>query len=75
MFRFKDADENLKNVVFSSKKLLDLGFQFKYSLEDMFTGAVETCREKGLIPAPVSVEKAINGTTRASIETTVNVTS
>ncbi|EOY14811.1 Dihydroflavonol-4-reductase [Theobroma cacao] len=51
--KFKDADENLANVVFSSKKLLDLGFQFKYSLEDMFTEAVETCREKGLIPAPI----------------------
>ncbi|XP_022772717.1 bifunctional dihydroflavonol 4-reductase/flavanone 4-reductase-like [Durio zibethinus] len=67
--KFKDADENLKNVVFSSKKLLDLGFQFKYSLEDMFTGAVDTCREKGLIPAPiksttpVSAEKAVNGPT------------
>ena len=55
-----------------------MGFQFKYSLEDMFTGAVETCREKGLIPAPiksatlVSVEKAVNDTIPASIEKTVN---
>ncbi|XVE69848.1 hypothetical protein DITRI_Ditri10aG0024600 [Diplodiscus trichospermus] len=70
--KFKDADESLENVVFSSKKLLDLGFQFKYSLEDMLVGAVETCRQKGLIPAPVSLEKAANGTTPAPVETTVN---
>ncbi|PNT38225.1 hypothetical protein POPTR_005G229500v4 [Populus trichocarpa] len=48
--KFKDIDEDLASVVFSSKKLLDLGFEFKYSLEEMFAGAVETCREKGLIP-------------------------
>nr|BAI78343.1 dihydroflavonol reductase [Pelargonium zonale] len=47
---FKDVDENLKSVSFSSKKLKELGFEFKYSLEDMFAGAVETCREKGLLP-------------------------
>jgi bifunctional dihydroflavonol 4-reductase/flavanone 4-reductase len=50
VIRFKDIDEDLASVVFSSKKLLDLGFEFKYSLEEMFAGAVETCREKGLIP-------------------------
>lgn len=50
--KFKDVDENLQNIVFSSKKLTDLGFQFKYSLEDMFIGAVETCKEKGLLPQP-----------------------
>ncbi|KAK1549708.1 hypothetical protein Q3G72_006543 [Acer saccharum] len=47
---YEGVDDSLENVVFCSKKILDLGFQFKYSLEDMFTGAVETCREKGLIP-------------------------
>nr|QOU08779.1 DFR2 [Triadica sebifera] len=50
--KFKDVDETLQNIVFSSKKLTDLGFQFKYSLEDMFIGAVETCRAKGLLPLP-----------------------
>nr|AHZ31751.1 dihydroflavonol 4-reductase [Viola x wittrockiana] len=44
------TDENLSKCVFSSKKVTDLGFQFKYNLEDMFVGAVETCREKGLLP-------------------------
>lgn len=48
--KFEGYDENLQNVVFSSEKLKDLGFQYKYSLEDMFVEAVETCREKGLIP-------------------------
>jgi bifunctional dihydroflavonol 4-reductase/flavanone 4-reductase len=42
MLRFKDVDENLEAVAFSSKKVKDLGFQFKYSLEDMFVEAVET---------------------------------
>ncbi|WRX30950.1 3-beta hydroxysteroid dehydrogenase/isomerase - like 5 [Theobroma cacao] len=55
---FKDVDESLKSVEFSSKKLTDLGFKFKCSLEDMFTGAVETCREKGLLP--LSNEKKID---------------
>lgn len=50
IIRFEGYDENLQNVVFSSKKLKDLGFHYKYSLEDMFVEAVETCREKGLIP-------------------------
>ncbi|KAE8715528.1 Dihydroflavonol-4-reductase [Hibiscus syriacus] len=47
---FKDVDGDLKSIEFSSKKLMELGFQFKYSLADMFIGAVETCREKGLLP-------------------------
>ncbi|RVW13494.1 Dihydroflavonol 4-reductase [Vitis vinifera] len=59
--KFKDIDRNLKAVSFSSKKLTDLGFQFKYSLEDMYKGAIETCREKGLIPLPSEKEKQANG--------------
>nr|ACM62744.1 dihydroflavonol-4-reductase [Garcinia mangostana] len=47
---FKGIEENLPSVIFSSKKLLDHGFEFKYTLDDMFQGAVETCRKKGLIP-------------------------
>jgi len=39
-------------VRFSSKKITDLGFKFKYSLEDMYTGAIDTCRDKGLLPKP-----------------------
>jgi len=47
---FKGIDKNLESVSFSSKKLKGMGFEFKYSLEDMFKGAIETCREKGLLP-------------------------
>ncbi|KAK7280677.1 hypothetical protein RJT34_25744 [Clitoria ternatea] len=59
--KFKNIPVELEIIRFSSKKIMDMGFKFKYSLEDMFTGAVETCREKGLIPKPE--ETPLNGTT------------
>lgn len=62
MLRFKDVDENLEAVSFSSKKVKDLGFQFKYSLEDMFVEAVETCRAKGLLP--LAAENRASGTSQ-----------
>ncbi len=46
---FKNADESLQPVPISSKKLVDMGFKFKYSMEDMFDGAIQSCREKGLL--------------------------
>jgi bifunctional dihydroflavonol 4-reductase/flavanone 4-reductase len=58
--KFKGIDEKLEIVSFSSKKVKELGFEFKYSLEDMFVGAVETCRSKGLLP-PAAVENHANG--------------
>ncbi|XP_041018533.1 dihydroflavonol 4-reductase-like [Juglans microcarpa x Juglans regia] len=48
--KFKGVDESLEIISFNSKKIKDLGFQFKYSLEDMFVEAVQTCRAKGLLP-------------------------
>ncbi|KAJ4701972.1 Dihydroflavonol 4-reductase [Melia azedarach] len=57
---FKGVDENMKNILFSSKKLTDLGFEFKHSLEDMYTGAVDTCRAKGLLS--VSKENPVSKT-------------
>ncbi|RHN46763.1 putative vestitone reductase [Medicago truncatula] len=33
----------------TSKKLMDAGFKFKYSLEKMFEDAVECCKEKGYL--------------------------
>ncbi|XP_061350717.1 dihydroflavonol 4-reductase-like [Gastrolobium bilobum] len=48
--KFENIPDQLEVVRFSSKKITDMGFQFKYSLENMFTGAVDACREKGLIP-------------------------
>ncbi|KAK6920268.1 NAD-dependent epimerase/dehydratase [Dillenia turbinata] len=37
----------LANV--SSKKLLDLGFHYKYGLEEMFDGAIQSCKERGFL--------------------------
>nr|AAC25960.1 dihydroflavonol 4-reductase [Fragaria x ananassa] len=54
--KFKGIEENLTNIHFSSKKLKEMGFEFKHSLEDMFTGAVDACREKGLLPLPQEEE-------------------
>ena len=73
MFRFKNIPDELDIIKFSSKKITDLGFKFKYSLEDMFTGAVETCREKGLLPKPE--ETTVNNELLPKpAETTVNDT-
>ncbi|XP_061353356.1 dihydroflavonol 4-reductase-like [Gastrolobium bilobum] len=58
--KFKNIPDQLELVRFSSKKIKDLGFQFKYSLEDMYTGAVDTCRKKGLLPS--TAETPENGT-------------
>ncbi|KAL9269037.1 Bifunctional dihydroflavonol 4-reductase/flavanone 4-reductase-like protein [Drosera capensis] len=46
-------DEKPQIANFSSKKLIEAGFEFKYSLEDMFVGALETCRLKGLLPTSI----------------------
>ncbi|KAH9618220.1 hypothetical protein KSS87_016164 [Heliosperma pusillum] len=48
--KFKDFKDDMELVHFSSKKLTDLGFEFKYGLKDMYKEAVETCRAKGLLP-------------------------
>lgn len=53
--KFDGVDELLKPVPCSSKKLMDLGFKFKYSPEehdvgDLVAEAIESCREKGLMP-------------------------
>lgn len=60
--KFKDIDEkDLEGVKFSSKKLMDLGFEFKYGLEDMYTQAIETCKAKGIpLPAAVAKKKPAN---------------
>jgi len=48
--RFEGIDASTEIISFSSKKLLGLGFEFKYSLEEMYEGAIQSCREKGLLP-------------------------
>lgn len=47
--RFEGIDVVSEVIKFSSKKLTELGFEFKYSLEDMYEGAIQSCREKGLL--------------------------
>nr|AKN56968.1 dihydroflavonol 4-reductase [Gerbera hybrid cultivar] len=58
--KFPGIDEELPIVSFSSKKLIDTGFEFKYNLEDMFKGAIDTCREKGMLPYS-TIKNHING--------------
>nr|GMC96969.1 dihydroflavonol 4-reductase [Ipomoea batatas] len=58
--QFKGIEKDLPVVYFSSKKLQDMGFQFKYSLEDMYRGAIETLRKKGLLPYSTKEPAAIH---------------
>ncbi|GLJ19189.1 hypothetical protein SUGI_0344610 [Cryptomeria japonica] len=48
--KFEDADESLPVVAYSSKKLVDMGFKFKHTIDDMFDGAIQCCVEKGFLP-------------------------
>ncbi|XP_072999313.1 dihydroflavonol 4-reductase [Typha latifolia] len=63
---FEGIDQILDSIKFSSQKLLDLGFKFKYSLEDMFDGAIQTCKEKGFLPLTTKKEHG-NGHATKSI--------
>nr|BAA36407.1 dihydroflavonol 4-reductase [Ipomoea purpurea] len=47
---FKGIEKDLQVVSLSSKKLLDMGFQFKYTLEDMYREVIETLRNKCVLP-------------------------
>ncbi|KAG5565654.1 hypothetical protein RHGRI_001538 [Rhododendron griersonianum] len=46
---FLKGIEESKYPGLSSKKLLDIGFKFKYGFEGMFDGAIQCCKEKGFI--------------------------
>lgn len=48
--KFPGIADDIQLIRYSSKKLIDLGFKYQYSKEDMFDGAIKTCREKKLIP-------------------------
>ncbi|XP_059301647.1 vestitone reductase-like [Lycium ferocissimum] len=41
--------EQPKHASLSSKKLLEIGFKYKYGLEEMFDGAIECCKQKGIL--------------------------
>lgn len=47
---FEWKEEDLPAIHFSSKKLLCLGFKFNYTMEEMFDQAIQTCRERKLVP-------------------------
>lgn len=64
MDRFEGIDKNIPVVSFSSKKLEGMGFSFKYTLEEMFRGAIDSCREKGLLP--FSTQTHSNGENKES---------
>ncbi|KAJ1689702.1 hypothetical protein LUZ63_013857 [Rhynchospora breviuscula] len=62
--KFKGMEDDLPIIRFSSKKLLDTGFKFKYTLEEMFDEAIQTCREMKLIPLSTQDEpkkQTLNG--------------
>ncbi|KAG6397367.1 hypothetical protein SASPL_143534 [Salvia splendens] len=61
---FEGIDKNIPVVSFSSKKLEGMGFSFKYTLEEMFRGAIDSCREKGLLP--LSTQSHSNGENKES---------
>lgn len=64
--RFEGIDEGIERVHFSSKKLTDLGFQYRYTVEDMFDSAVESCLEKQLLPLQTVDETGKGGKAAAN---------
>ncbi|KAH6756004.1 dihydroflavonol 4-reductase [Perilla frutescens var. hirtella] len=62
---FEGIDKDIAVVSFSSKKLMDMGFSFKYTLEDMYRGAIESCREKGMLPFSTQIHT--NGENKESL--------
>ncbi|XP_047321828.1 vestitone reductase [Impatiens glandulifera] len=41
--------EMVKYPKLSSKKLLETGFKFRFGLEEMYDGAIQSCKEKGFL--------------------------
>lgn len=39
-----------ERVCFSSEKLKSLGFEFEHSVEEMYDGAIRSCKEKNVMP-------------------------
>nr|AHW45706.1 mutant dihydroflavonol 4-reductase [Allium cepa] len=54
--QFEGIDKGIQPVRFSSKKLVDLGFRYKYSMESMFDEAIKTCVERKFIPLQTAVQ-------------------
>ncbi|ERM94663.1 hypothetical protein AMTR_s00011p00214070 [Amborella trichopoda] len=49
-FKFEGVDETVRPIRLPSKRLEDLGFEFKHTMEEMLDGAINSCREKMLMP-------------------------
>ncbi|CAL0329615.1 unnamed protein product [Lupinus luteus] len=45
----KNSNCDQKFSSLSSRKLLNAGFKFKYGINEMFDGAIQCCKEKGII--------------------------
>ncbi|XP_004306926.1 PREDICTED: dihydroflavonol-4-reductase-like [Fragaria vesca subsp. vesca] len=45
----RSLKETYKICGFSSMKLLNTGFEFKHGLDDILDGAIQSCREKGVL--------------------------
>ncbi|KAF7826004.1 vestitone reductase-like [Senna tora] len=47
--KLEEMQGHLKLPMFSSKKLIEAGFEFKYGLEEMFVDAIQSCKQKGFL--------------------------
>ncbi|KAJ0985886.1 hypothetical protein J5N97_004242 [Dioscorea zingiberensis] len=64
---FEGIDQKIGLVHFSSKKILELGFKFRYSMEEMFDAGIQTCREMKLIPLYIRSFMLLKSLTRWEI--------
>lgn len=48
--RFYEEEDLISSVPISSKKLLDMGFSFKYGLAEIFDDSIEFAKKLGLLP-------------------------
>ncbi|KAL3624004.1 hypothetical protein CASFOL_032820 [Castilleja foliolosa] len=67
---FEGIDKDIPLVRFSSEKLMGMGFSFKYTLEDMFREAIQTCREKQLLPYATQMNEPLNDQEKEPLLTT-----
>ncbi|KAK3009774.1 hypothetical protein RJ639_014292 [Escallonia herrerae] len=61
--KFEGVDESLKGIPCSSKKLMELGFRFRYNpvehdVGDLCSEAIEACGKKGFIPIKAQAEQS-----------------
>ncbi|XP_020267696.1 dihydroflavonol 4-reductase [Asparagus officinalis] len=59
--KIEGIEDKIQPVHFSSKKLLQLGFKYKYSMKEMFDEAIKSCIKKNLIPMKTAEALPGNG--------------